>query len=574
MPSLPRPWVLFLSLILMAALGITSLAFYSSGQVETGLKSLAAHTQCKGLFTVRNLVHDRGLFSSWGTADLDIKPACGNGSKAADPALLSFKIEYQVNHLPSLAGMSQFHWIGKPGNDALIDLSQLASSGAIMEGQGKLTYGLKTDSTITMGDLEIASDSDRLNIKGIQGAILAGGDEVRVELQSQKLLVLSSDTSLEAEHLNIKADIVDWRTANGTTELQIDSVTMPLGALKGLRLASQSSDNGTTLSSATQIGIREINALGQRIEGLELDLALEGLDKKHIETLTQVMESLTQEGTPNPQSITQACEAGTGLIHKGFAFKITKIAGKKAEGALSGDLSLEVRPAKSGAPYRASNQIASSGSLLMSHLLDPQEVQQALATGYVSQSPEGLRVSYLLSDGILKVGDRMVDTPEIRTFFKELDQNVLEVFNNCSSALSVVQPTHEVARQAQAIPEPEVPAEDIPVEEESAGDMTQATQGDLSELNRFRAKETMEKADAAINQLWKSAPKERRQAVLKDQREWLKLRDKTCRDAAQALGDSDDLLKDTTQFTCLAEMTRARIETLKEIFAAPVNGTP
>jgi uncharacterized protein YecT (DUF1311 family) len=349
---------------------------------------------------------------------------------------------------------------------------------------------------------------------------------------------------------------------------------MPLGALKGLRLASQASDNGTTLSSATQIGIREINAQGQRIEGLELDLALEGLHKKHIETLTQVMESLTQEGTPNPQSINQACEAGTGLIQKGFVFKITKIAGKKAEGALSGDLSLEVRPAKSGAPYRASNQIASSGSLLMSHLLDPQEVQQALATGYVSQSPEGLRVSYLLSDGILKVGDRMVDTPEIRTFFKELDQNVLEVFNNCSSALSVVQPTHEVARQAQAIPEPEVPAEDIPVEEESSGEMTQATQGDLSELNRFRAKEAMEKADAAINQLWKSAPKERRQAVLKDQREWLKLRDKTCRDAAQTLGDSDDLLKDTTQFTCLAEMTRARIETLQEIFAAPMSGNP
>lgn len=574
MPSLPRPWVFFLSLILMAAIGTIGLAFYSSGQVETGLKSLAAHTQCKGLFTVRNLVHDRGLFSSWGTADLDIKPACGNASKAQEPALLSFKIEYQVSHLPSLAGMSQFHWIGKPGNDALIDLSQLASSGAIMEGQGKLTYGLKTDSTITMGDLEIASDSDRLNIKGIRGAIVAGGDQVQVELQSQKWLALSSETSLEAENLHIKADILDWRTANGTTELQIDSVTMPLGALKGVRLASQSSDNGTTLSSATQIGIREINGQGQRIEGLELDLALEGLNKKHIETLTQVMEALAQDGTPNPQSITQVCEAGTGLIQKGFAFKITKIAGKKEAGAISGDLSLEVRPAKSGVPYRASNQIASSGSLLMSHLLGPQEVQQALATGYVSQSPEGLRVSYQLADGILKVGDRIVDTPEVRTFFKELDQNVLDVFNNCSSALSAVQPTQEAAGQAQVIPQPEVPAEDIPVEEESSGDMAQATQGDLSELNRFRAKETMEKADAAINQLWKSAPKERRQAVLKDQREWLKLRDKTCRDAAQALGQSDALLKDTTQFACLAEMTQARIETLKEIFATPVSGNP
>ena len=75
MSSLPRPAILFLGLTLAIALGITGLAFYSSGQVETGLKSLAAHTQCKGPFTVRNLVHDRGLFSSWGTADLDIKPA-------------------------------------------------------------------------------------------------------------------------------------------------------------------------------------------------------------------------------------------------------------------------------------------------------------------------------------------------------------------------------------------------------------------------------------------------------------------------------------------------------------------
>jgi len=60
--SLPRPATLFLCLTLIIASGMTGLAFYSSGQVETGLKSLAAHTQCKGLFTVRNLVHDRGLF--------------------------------------------------------------------------------------------------------------------------------------------------------------------------------------------------------------------------------------------------------------------------------------------------------------------------------------------------------------------------------------------------------------------------------------------------------------------------------------------------------------------------------
>jgi len=470
--------------------------------------------------------------------------------------------------------MSRFHWTGKPGNDAVIDLSQLSSSGAIMEGQGKLTYGLKTDSTLTMGDLELADDGDRLNIKGIQGAILAGGDQIKVALQSQKLLALASETSLEAEGLKISADIVDWRTANGSTELQIDSVTMPMGALRGLRLASQSSDNGTSLSSATQIGIREMNAQGQHIEGLELDLALEGLNKQHIETLTQVMESLTQEGTPSEQSMRQTCEAGTGLIQKGFVFKITKIAGKKGEGAISGDLSLEVKPAKSGTAYRASTQIASNGTLLLSHLLDTQQAQQALATGYVSQNPEGLRIAYSLSDGILKVGDRMVDTPEIRSFFKELDQNIQEVFTHCTSALSLTPSPAEPAVQAQAIPQADIPAEDIPVEEESSGGMSEAAQGELSELNRFRAKESMENADAEINKVWKSAPKDRRQAALKDQREWLKLRDKTCRDAAQTLGEGNPLLKDTTQFTCVAEMTRARIETLKAIFAAPLEGNP
>lgn len=574
MSSRPRPLILFLAFFLMTASGVMGIAFYSGGQVESGLKSLAAHSQCKGLFTVRNLVHDRGLFSSWGTLDLDIKPTCGNGSKSQAPALLSFKIEYEVNHLPSFEGLSRFHWIGKPGSDAVIDLSQLASSGAIIEGRGKLTYSLQTDSTLTMGDLEIASDSDRLNIKGIQGAILAGGAQIKIELQSQKLLALSSETSLEAETLKIKADVLDWRTANGSTELQIDTIAMPIGSLKGLKVASQSSDNGITLSSATAIGIGELNAQGQRIEGLELDLALEGLNKKHIETLTQVMESLTQEGSPNQQSITQSCEAGTGLIQSGFAFKITKIAGKKGNGAISGSLSLEVLPAKIGGPYRASRQMASSGTLLMSNLLDPQQVKEALNTGFVTQSSEGLQFSYALSEGLLKVGDQIIDTPEIRSFFKELDQNVQEGFSYCANPLAASVAPQAVEEPTPRMTTPEIAAEDLPVEEASSAGNVPPAQGELAELNRFRAKEAMEKSDAEINHLWKSAPKERRQAILKEQRDWLKIRDKTCNEAAHASGDSDALIQDTTRFTCLAEMTKARIETLKGIFESPLSGNP
>ena len=574
MSSHPRPLILFLAFLLLSAAGVISLAFYSSGQVETGLKSLAAHSQCKGLFTVRNLVHDRGLFSSWGTADLDIKPACGNGSKAQDPALLSFKIEYEVNHLPSIEGLSRFHWIGKPGSDAVIDLSQLASSGAVMEGQGKLTYGLETDSTISMGDLEIASDTDRLNIHGIQGAIVAGGDQIKVELHSQKLLALSSETSLEAEAINIKADILDWRTANGSTELQIDAIAMPWGSLKGFKLASQSSDNGATLSSATQIGIREVNTQGQHIEGLELDFALDGLSKKHIESLTQVMESLTQDGSPNPQSIRQTCEAGTGLIQNGFIFKITKIAGKKGDGALSGNLSLEVVPAKNGGVYRASHQMTSSGTLLMSNLLDPQQLKEALSTGFVTQSQDGVQFSYTLSEGLLKVGSQIIDTPEIRSFFKELDQSVAEGFTFCGNPAALPIPPRAIEEPKETIAQPEVAAEDIPVEEESSAGISPPAQGELDELSRFRAKEAMEKSDAELNQLWKSAPKERRQAILKDQRDWLKLRDKTCDEAAQTGVNSGALIKDTVRFTCLAEMTKARAETLKSIFESPTNADP
>lgn len=574
MTPLARRLLFTLYFLFLTAAGVTGLSFYSSGQVETGLKSLAAHSQCKGLFTVRNLVHDRGLFSSWGTADLDIKPAC-SGSKSQDPALLSFKIEYEVNHLPSLEGMSRFHWIGKPGNDTLIDLSQLTSSGAIMEGRGKLTYGLKTDSSLTMGDLEIASDQDRLNIKGVQGSILAGGDQMKVELESQKLLALSSETSLEAEALKIRADILDWRTANGNSELQIEAITMPLGSLKGLKIASQSSDNGTTLFSATQIGIRELSAQGQRIEGLEFDLALEGLNKKHIETLTQVLESLTEDGAPNPQSMVQTCEAATGLIQKGFTFKITKIAGKKGNGAISGNLSLEVLPAKNGVPYRASRQMASNGSLLMSNLLDPNQVKEALSTGFVTQGTDGLQFAYTLSEGLLKVGDHIIDTPEIRSFFKELDQNVLEGFNYCSNPMAVSAAPQPVEAPAQINAPPEVAAEDIPVEEESsAGVATQPTPAELAELNRFRAKEAMEKSDAELNQLWKSAPKERRQAILKDQRDWLKLRDKTCNETAHTTSDSVAQAQDTTRFNCLSEMTKARIETLRGLFESPQSVTP
>ena len=118
--------------------------------------------------------------------------------------------------------------------------------------------------------------------------------------------------------------------------------------------------------------------------------------------------------------------------------------------------------------------------------------------------------------------------------------------------------------QSQVVEKSDAPPSGNPeISKPDSTPLTQQENDEHQELLMLKAKETLDEANYRINKTWKAATKEMRARVLQEQRGWLKKREQDC----SSQTNSDNIfIKDTYRQKCMAEMTNARNEFLKQIF--------
>jgi len=121
------------------------------------------------------------------------------------------------------------------------------------------------------------------------------------------------------------------------------------------------------------------------------------------------------------------------------------------------------------------------------------------------------------------------------------------------------------AAESQAIVNNNAPTNTSSIDNKTAPDKQAPTED--SELSQAKAKDELDEANKRINIVWNDTTKEIRDALLPEQRQWLKQREDDC--ALQAVNKeaNDMMLQQAIKFGCMAAMTDPRTEELKQKIA-------
>jgi len=570
-----------------------SLIYYSGTRVESGLKSLVAHSSCTGFFTVRNLVHDRGLFSSWGVVDLDLKPSCHSSPSEASESLTAFRIDYKLSHIPGLFSFNRFEWLAKALPASRDGLANALAGQDGVKGSGTIAYSGRIGSTFELSDLDYSDADSRLQLKGSHGHFSATDGAVEFLVTAQKMVWVEPNQTVDVKQLSLSADITDWRAANGATKLEVGQLSSKDVSVEGLSLESDADDVGNVVNSSTKLGIKELLAQSVKLKNIELDTSLKGLNKKSIQDLSEAFEGLSNGEGLNQISGSKVCHAARELLLSGMTFKVEKLTGAKEAGSVEGRLSLEIKPAKPESQYALSRYLGSSGNLILRNVLTKEEEDQALATHYFSSIEGGIQSTYGFEDGVLKVNSLVLDNPEIRAFVAETDQSLTRAFLYCetteiqgsqvkvgqeapmvadnatnSSGTSAQQDANNTLPSQSTVVQTDDPS--ISVESNTAAKEPAAPLNSVSEesieLAKYRAKDSLDAANDRINALWKATDKEVRHQVLQEQRNWLKFRESECSSVARRDSTAIAMIQETKKLVCMAEMTDRRTKELAKKF--------
>ena len=564
---------------------LLGLPYYSSQRIESGLKSLSVHSNCGGFFTVRNLTHDRGLYSSWGAADLEIKPNCSGALQRAPSALATFRVEYKVDHFPNFSGLDQFKWVARPlkVQETPIDSTLLPQDE--INGEGAIGYNGKIKSSIHLGDIDYKDEDGRIAMKGMQGLVSSSEDAIEFNLVASKILLMYPIQSFELLDTEISADIDDWKSANGDTKIRVSAINSKSFSVKELMSETSTQESGNSLNTLSKMTAKELNVESIKMHDLAIETAIDGFNKKSINELSKVLQDAANGEPFNQASGAKLCAAAKELLFSGFKFQIKKLAGAKESGKLNGSLTLEFTPAQTGPAYILSKHLVSGGELNLEGMLDKTQEAQALASTFFVKTPSGLKINYSYNDSLLKINDLIIDNPDIRSFITEADEGVASALSGCEQATSLLAASNaslETERPPAIVPaeptssaSPPGLAEPTPPPQnaEEAQTAPTPTQDNLSsqdtlELARLRAKESLDQANDRINAAWKSASKDIRQLVLPEQRKWLKARESECSSASLTESPNDSVIRETLKHQCMAAMTDKRTQELKEKFEA------
>ena len=564
-----------------------SLIYYSGTRVESGLKSLVAHSSCTGFFTVRNLVHDRGLFSSWGVVDLDLKPSCHSSPSEASESLTAFRIEYKLSHIPGLFSLNRFEWLAKALPASRDGLANALAGQDGVKGSGTIAYSGRIGSKFELSDLDYSDSDSRLQLKGSHGRFSAADGAVEFLVTAQKMVWVEPNQTVDVKQLSLSADITDWRAANGATKLEVGQISSKDVSVEGLSLESDADDIGNVVNSSTKLGIKELLAQSVRLKNIEMDTSLKGLNKKSIQDLSEAFEGLSNGEGLNQISGSKVCHAARELLRSGMTFKVEKLTGAKEAGSVEGRLSLEIKPAKPESQYALSRSLESSGNLILRNVLTREEEAQALETHYLSSIEGGIQSTYGFEDGVLKVNGLVLDTPEIRAFIGETDRSFNSAFAYCQNAelrssQGLVAQENSVASdklnnnqvaatQADSnstgpldstVVQTNAPSLPVELAKTKESPPVQSVSEESIDLAKYKAKDELDAANYRINALWKGADKEFRHQALQEQRDWLKFRESECASIAKREYTANLEIQETKKMVCMAKMTDRRTEEL------------
>jgi len=407
----------------LAAAAWVGAGAWAGQQLETELQALQARPAGAGTSVrVSGLKHQRGLLSSSGELDVRLEPGCDAAEGQDEP--ITLHLNYQASHLPLPTALLRFDWQAQPTGDTGRAFAELFGNVAQLSGRGSVTPGGALRSEMSLPELSVRRAGSALQVAASQGFISVHGKAVGFGWKWPRVMARGDGQAVEMKDVALDLDLSNRFLGTGSAQFAVGTMSTGVGQLEGFTLRSEAREDGDRLDMSLRPAVAKLVAAGQTLEGLALELHVKGLDTHSVETLTTTFSASCglQAMTANEGKAVR--DAVQRLLTRGFSAGIGQLSGRSGEGAIDGQWSVELQPAR-GAQIRLAEQLRSSGRLdVGAGLLTPEQRQTLLAMGFAVENAAGLRASYDYADGLLKVNGRTLDAGGFQQTLAEADTRI------------------------------------------------------------------------------------------------------------------------------------------------------
>jgi uncharacterized protein YdgA (DUF945 family) len=416
---------------LVVAVGALAVPWYSSRQFEAEIAALAAQP-AQGPLELRNVVHQAGLFSSEGSALVQMRSSC---AQDATQAPLALALNYRISHLPTRSSLGQFTWTLAPNG-----ASSGAPSGApaMLTASGEVGFdgALQTDMALPAWGGN--ADAPGLRMAPSKARLRLDGKAMDLHWSTDDIAMQGQGNPLKLHGARIHIAMVDRDRGMGSAELELDTASTGAASLQGLRLRSEMHEAADRLNYQHSLSVRSLLLMNRALSDVVLEAAVTGLHAKSAQALATLYSANCGYADLSAAQLATARQALKTLVSTGFSVGIASLKARDADASVDAQLLLELLPSPSGEVALA-QQLQSSGEIVVKGgMLTQEQVHMAMQGGYVQEVPGGLKMGYRYAAGALTVGDKSLDASLVPVVLARFDQAMNELLAPDGKAQRVV----------------------------------------------------------------------------------------------------------------------------------------
>lgn len=403
----------------LAIAGWAGASIYGANTAEKEIRTLAARPSSETGIRISKLQHNGGLFSSTGSFQMEIVNQCGGAGDGNAPML---EFQYTLSHLILPSSPTRVEWSAKPSGELATDLTAIFGPNLTLQGKGDVSYGGNFSSAMSLPELAIDNDGNRLTITPSKGRLMIGKTALAIDWNIDKLVARGGGQALELAQMALNVDLGNRYLGTGSTSFSIEKIATGYGTAEGFRHATQVNENGDRLDGKISESLRSASFAGTNAKDLNLEFAIKDLDKKSIETLSRLfgdtcgLQNITEEEGKRFRTALRT------LIAQGFSVGIPKLVGTVGAGSIEGKLMIEARKGESSGQISLAKLLRSSGELIVKGEAIPAEQKKmVIAMGAAEEIPGAMKASFEYADGMLRANGRVFDAGQVQSSLRNAD---------------------------------------------------------------------------------------------------------------------------------------------------------
>lgn len=402
-------------------------SFYSARTTGNYITSLPDLYKQNDSMHFKMIEHQQSAFSSSGKFEIrfpNLGPIFSDS-----PSVIGLVVQYNISNLLMFDAAGRFEW--KLTGDDLIDpmLKQLFGQGPTLHGKGHIGYSGQRQSSIELSELLFKDTEISLKMTRLNGVAQWDSKKLNLKLHSDRLTARTENSSTDLRGMSMDVKLSDRMLGLGTYILSIDQGSSDSSSFKEMKLTKTLSLDQDRFNLFMAHKMKQFTSGKFKLSDLELDFALRGWDKDSVMSLSTISSEIKDTGNLTSQERIKLSSALRDLLNKGFSMALPRVVATLNDGKLEGNINIDVlKSDTNNIAFSSSQRLRANGQLSITGKggLDKDLQATALMLGIAVKTPEGLKTSFELANGITKVNGKTSNEKENLQFLDGIINSALK----------------------------------------------------------------------------------------------------------------------------------------------------